>query len=334
MKIKLLFLFLLFSTAVIAQQDSIPAQDFQKLENNFQEISLSIKSLSAEVESLNSGIEKLNKINNTQNNELKNLRNKNSQQENEISDLKGTNQLYKVQLDSLGVSIRENNEAIIERSNKLNNLLTEETTAVKANFSRVDETLGQNKLLWIIGILGLLIIAGLIYFLLSKKINSSKTDMESQIIQTRTSLEEEAIKLDDKLLSILETQLKLQSIPVAAAPAPLPSSNGTDHKLALKVADEIIRIQKNLERMDENTKGLKQLIGSVKRIQDNFAANGYELVEMIGKEYNEGMKVTANFIPSTEIEAGEEIITRIIKPQVNFNNEMIQAAQIEVSIGE
>ena len=86
--------------------------------------------------------------------------------------------------------------------------------------------------------------------------------------------------------------------------------------------------------MNDSTKGLKQLSSSVKRIQDNFMANGYELVEMLGKEYSEGMKVTANFIPSENIEKGKEIITRIIKPQVNFNGVMIQTAQIEVSIGE
>ena len=102
---------------------------------------------------------------------------------------------------------------------------------------------------------------------------------------------------------------------------------------ATKVADEIIRIQKNLTRMDEKTKGLKQLAASVKRIQDNFAANGYEIVEMLGKEYNEGMKVSANFIPDDNLEAGQQIITRIIKPQVNYKGVMIQSAQIEVSQG-
>ena len=39
-------------------------------------------------------------------------------------------------------------------------------------------------------------------------------------------------------------------------------------------------------------------------------------------------------IDSDEIETGKKIITRIIKPQVNYNNEMIQAAEIEVSVGE
>ncbi|MFP3570919.1 hypothetical protein SB772_43515, partial [Paraburkholderia sp. SIMBA_030] len=56
------------------------------------------------------------------------------------------------------------------------------------------------------------------------------------------------------------------------------SANSTieiDHSLALKLADEIVRIHKNPQQMDANTKGLKQLSASVKRIQDNFASNGY-----------------------------------------------------------
>ena len=83
--------------------------------------------------------------------------------------------------------------------------------------------------------------------------------------------------------------------------------------------------------MDDNTKGLKQLNSSVQRIQDNFAANGYELVEMLGKDYSEGMKATVNFIQDEDYEAGKRIITRIIKPQVNYKGTMIQTAQIEVT---
>ena len=55
---------------------------------------------------------------------------------------------------------------------------------------------------------------------------------------------------------------------------------------------------------------------------------------MLGKTYNEGMKVVANFIPDESLPEGEEKITRIIKPQVNFKGTMIQSAQIEVSLGE
>ena len=44
--------------------------------------------------------------------------------------------------------------------------------------------------------------------------------------------------------------------------------------------------------------------------------------------------ISLTFELKKEMETGKQIITRIIKPQVNFNGKMIQAAQIEVSVGE
>ena len=43
------------------------------------------------------------------------------------------------------------------------------------------------------------------------------------------------------------------------------------------------------------------------------------------------MKVIANFIPDETLPEGSQIITGIIKPQINYNGQMIQAAQITVS---
>lgn len=66
-------------------------------------------------------------------------------------------------------------------------------------------------------------------------------------------------------------------------------------------------------------------------MKDNLSANGYEIVDMLGKPYNQGMKVTANFIEDENLEQGQQIITGIIKPQINYKGKMIQAAQITVS---
>ena len=100
---------------------------------------------------------------------------------------------------------------------------------------------------------------------------------------------------------------------------------------AQKVADEIVRIELNMSRMDSSIKGYKQLAKAVERIKDNFKANGYEIVDMLGKPYNEGMKVIANFVVDEDLEEGKQIITGITKPQINYNGQMIQAAQITVS---
>ncbi len=140
--------------------------------------------------------------------------------------------------------------------------------------------------------------------------------------KAQIALQEEGVKLDAKLLEILERQ---------TATLPSVAEGEEDHSLALKVADEVVRIEMNLARMDPAIKGHKQLLKAVERIRNNFLANGYEMVEMLGKPYTEGMKVTANFVPDDTIPAGTQLITGIIKPQVNYQGRMIQAAQITVS---
>ena len=250
-------------------------------------------------------------------------------QKREIQSLVSDIEYQEANIDSLGSLIGVNSQNITVNSNQLGTEIDKVTTNTSTQISALDETIVQNRLYWIIASLGTLILGVLMYLFLGKRISTSKIDVESQLRNTKKSLEEESVKLDNKLVEILETQLKVKQEEIKTTPNnPIAKA---DHSLALKVADEIIRIQKNLGRMDEKTKGLKQLNSSVKRIQDNFASNGYELVEMIGKEYNEGMKVTVNFVQDDDFEDGKRIITRIIKPQVNFKGTMIQTAQIEVT---
>ena len=246
-----------------------------------------------------------------------------------ISSLQEQNNSLSASIDSLSQLIQTNSQNIVANSQELGTKIQETEQQAETKISELGGDVEKNRLYWIIATLVTLILGGLVYWLLGKRIKSSKTDVETQIRNTKASLEEESVKLDNKLVEVLETQLKLQQ--EAAKSQPVASNDKSDHSLALKVADEIIRIQKNLGRMDESTKGLKQLNSSVQRIQDNFASNGYELVDMLGKEYNEGMKATVNFVQDEDFEAGKRIITRIIKPQVNFKGTMIQTAQIEVT---
>ena len=249
-----------------------------------------------------------------------------------IEELENENNGLVTSIDSLGQLIQTNSQNIVTNSTELETKIKQTGENANSKISELDSNLDKNRLYWIIATLATLLLGGLVYWLLGKRIASSKTDVETQIRNTKASLEEESVKLDNKLLEVLETQLKLKQEESKSQQSI--SNEKVDHSLALKVADEIVRMQKNLTQMDQKTKGLKQLNSSVQRIQDNFAANGYELVEMLGKEYNEGMKVTANFTPSEDLEIGKQIISRIIKPTVNFKGKMIQAAQIEVSVGE
>lgn len=257
---------------------------------------------------------------------------KNSQalQNKNFNQLKNDFEIYKQiaesQIDSLQSVINSNSANIQTTANELGVKIDNTHDFANQGINNLSKTISHNTLYWIIAILVVALLVLLVFVFLRKQIFKHKTDLVGNIQETRKALEEEGVKLDNKLIEVLEAQLKIINNNAV-------TEKEADHTLALKVADEIIRIQKNLNQMDEKTKGLKQLSASVKRIQDNFSSNGYELVEMLGKPFNEGMKVSANFIPDEDLEKGQQIITRIIKPQVNYKGVMIQSAQIEVSQG-
>lgn len=111
-------------------------------------------------------------------------------------------------------------------------------------------------------------------------------------------------------------------------------SGEVDHSFAKRVADEIVRIITNLSRMDDSIKGYKQLSASVRKLEQSLNANQYELEPLLNKPYHNGMNLQATFVPDENLNEGENIITRIIKPQINYKGKLIQAAQVEVSVGE
>jgi hypothetical protein len=104
------------------------------------------------------------------------------------------------------------------------------------------------------------------------------------------------------------------------------------HNLVLKIADEIVRMQKNISRIPPETKGIKPLEKGIDRIRDNIVANGYEMVELLNAVYEDRMNVDViNFIEDETLSTGEKIIAKVIKPQVNYKGVMIQRAQVEVA---
>jgi len=182
-------------------------------------------------------------------------------------------------------------------------------------------------LYWILSILALVFIPAILFSWLRRRFTMVKTELSDQIKNSSEAIQEEIVKLDDKVFWSLDFQRGLSKTEQSESGEP-------NHSLAIKVADEIIRIQKNINSMDPETKGLKQLEFAVERIQDNFRENGYEMVDLLHKPYDQGMKLSAKFRQDETLKPGERIITRIIKPQINYNSNPIQEAQVEVSVGE
>lgn len=147
------------------------------------------------------------------------------------------------------------------------------------------------------------------------------------------SLRKSADKINEEIVSkasveIAEMQKIATSIGSLSAAG---ASSESEQQLIKTLADRITFMEMTLYKMDSSVRGHKQLSKSIVQMKDNMLANGYEIVDMLGKPYHEGMKVTANFIEDEELEQGKQVITGIIKPQINYKGEMIQAAQITVS---
>lgn len=263
---------------------------------------------------------------------VKTLQSENNKLKIEIGNLNSKLSKVNSKLETIDQKVQSNASDIQNTNSELNGKIANSETTTNQKFTQVDDSLSKNSLWSIIGILGAIIVSGLVYWLVSKRQTTDKTDFESQISRTKKTLEEEGIKLDTKLTEVLETQLKL--IQEERAIIPVKKSEEMDHSLALKVADEIVRINKNLSNMDASTKGLKQLSASVNRIEDNFAANGYDMPEILNKPFDSRVKMEANMVEDENLGKGIEIITKIIKPQVNYKGVLIQAAQVEVSVGQ
>ena len=287
MKRLVLIAFLFITISIYGNNDSIAIANLQQQVNKQERI----------IRNLRKDIRSSVKIQDRQASSIDTLKNELMNTKNDLSDLS----------NKLGVDITNTQNQITVNTNNLNDNIKSKTT-------------------WgilVVAFIFLLMVA--IYLILYKRVEKGKSAID-KIKDTQKSIQEESLKLDDKLVGLLNQQLNVQ-----ANISNNDSNNQMDHSLALKVADEIVRIEMNLSRMDASIKGHKQLSKAVERIKNNFLANGYEMVDMLGKPYNDGMKVVANFVSDENLKDGEQIITGIIKPQVNYNGRMIQAAQITVS---
>ena len=257
----------------------------------------------------------------------------------EIESIKKDNSKLKANLKTLDANLKllqsqadTNSRAIKETANELGVKITTSETTSNQKISAVDKSLSKNSLYGIIGVLFVLLLSGILFWLLSKRQKSDKIDVIEQLTKTKSSIEESLIKEFSKQTELLDSNLKVieqQRISLKKSP-----NKDIDHSLALKVADQIATIERSISLIDSKTKGLQRIINSITNLRDNLSANGYEIPELLGKAFKQGDNIViVSSLSDESAEKGVEIITRIVKPQVNYNNKMIQAAQVEVSVG-
>lgn len=271
----------------------------------------------------------------------------NSKLKSEIGTLNSNLSNANKSIDSLRIQTQKNSSDISQKSNDLGIKIKETGDKNEGKITEVSESLSKNSLYGIIGVLSAVLLSGLLYWVLSKKQRSDKTEFEgklenktsslktdviSEIEKTKKELQQENIKLDLKLIGVLENQLKGNRPSEVVGNSDEGST--IDHSIPLKVADEITRINAYANTLDPNSQDAKALKSSVKRLINTFKASQYDIIDLLGQKYDDGMKViVVNAIEDKNLNQGEEVISRIIKPLVKFNGEQIQAAQVDISIG-
>jgi cell division septum initiation protein DivIVA len=263
---------------------------------------------------------------------LKSLQYENEQLKSNLKSVNSKLSRNAIRVDSLKNLLVLNSHAIAQASSDLGSKIQETGKTNEAKISAVDQSLSKSSLFGIIGVLLLLLISGLVYWLLSKRQRTDKFDMIEELSRTKSSIEESLISEFTKQTNLMDSELQILEMQKANnSQQPVKE---VDHSLALKLASEINLIERNIKLMDAKTKGLKQLVASVGKLKDNLNANGYEMVELLGKPFHPGMKViVTSSIPDENLEPGVEQISKIIIPQVNYSGVMIQTAQLEVSVG-
>lgn len=235
-------------------------------------------------------------------------------------------------IDSLKQELMNTKNDLSDLSNKLGVDIINTQNQITVNTNNLNDNI-KSKTTWGILIATIIILVmAAIYLFLYKRVEKGKSaidkikNTQKELQKAQEELVKESSKLDEKLVDLLDKQLNVQTISLSA----LNSKKDIDHSLALKIANELVKIETVLSKMDSTIKGHSHLLKAVEHVKNNLKANGYEIINLIGQDYNEGMPFNARFIPDETLPEGKRIISGINKYQINYNDKMIQAADIVV----
>ncbi len=238
--------------------------------------------------------------------------------ENLMKSLQGESESIATRVSGTETGLAQTESAIRDTKTGLESQIQQTNSAVSDQNVRV-----QKKTVWglIIAFI-VLALSALLTFLLNRKGNA-KID----------ALQGKAEKLNEEIVNRMSSEVdEIQKISASIGTlSAAGASSQNEQDLIKALADRITFMEMTLYKMDSNVKGYKHLTKSISQMKDNLRANGYELIDMLGKEYSEGMKATVSFDDDDTLPEGTRIITKIIKPQINYNGVMIQSAQITVS---
>ncbi len=242
----------------------------------------------------------------------------------EYENLQSKITLLNSQLEETGQQLQSTRESLDLEVLELSGSISETKDFAQSGIKVVNERIKIRSIYWIVGACLLVLLILGIYLLLRHKVSLQKKDISHEIENTRKKLQDQTLKVDYELVKLLEAQISTER----------ESNNeeGENHNLPLKLAEEIHKMRKRLNTMDVNH-SVKVLNQRIESLEDTLIHMGYEIQILEGTKYLDGMHMIARFITDESIEGDDRIITRVIRPQVNYKGKLIQPAEVDVSQG-
>ena len=294
----------------ISQQSKITDEKLKEIRNSYQKLQISLNNYQLQIDNLYNENLKLKKQNTLSSSQLITL-------SDEVNNQRlGVNEKL-VSLENLITSLTKD----LEEANINVSDVSESANKNTSEIQNVSQSLTKKQQYGIYILAFAIILILLVYIVLSYKWNSNTKTINAKQKEIFEKQIQDSLQLADWLSSESKTNLEPSG------------STEIDHSFAKRVADEIVRMKTNLSRMDESIKGFKQLNASARKLEQSLNSNHYELEDLLNKPYDNGMNLQATFVEDENLQEGESIITRIIKPQINYKGKLIQAAQVEVSQG-
>ena len=122
------------------------------------------------------------------------LQSENRKLKSEIRTLNSKLSIVNKNIDSLRINTKDNINAITQTAKQLGIQIKETGDKNEGKITEVYASLSKNSLYGIIGVLSAILLSGLLYWLLSKRQQTDKTDFIDKLSKTKSSIEESLVK--------------------------------------------------------------------------------------------------------------------------------------------
>ncbi len=167
----------------------------------------------------------------------------------------------------------------------------------------------------------------------AKKLDQKSEEKNQEL---REEFQQQQAMLDSRLAELLEMQTALIPEPGQHPPDQerQKEAEAMDHSLAIHLGEELYKMIQRVRKLPPEDQATKELKSYISRLYKFFKQKGYDIVDLEGKHYTEDMEAKPEFVLTHEMLPGEQVVSRVKKPLIQYRGETIQEAEIEVLMGE